>query len=61
MNGASLLVLGLGVAVAVTLLATYLRLTSGVRMRRRLRRTHDPIVSKARQPSIQLSVKTPKE
>ena len=42
----------------VVLLAT--RFSSNARMRRRLRKTRGRIVSKARQPTVKFSAKTPR-
>jgi len=49
------------VSAALLLLMAGLRLTSGARLRRRLRKTHSRVVSKAKGPSVQLSVRPPKE
>ena len=44
-------------AVAVVLLT---QLSAGARLRRRLRKTRSPVVSKSRRPAVKFSVKTPK-
>jgi hypothetical protein len=49
----------IAVAGIVVLVAT--RLSSNARMRRRIRKTRGRIVSKARQPAVKFSVKTPPE
>jgi hypothetical protein len=54
--------LGIVAAIAMALLLFFsLKVWPNARMRRRLRRTRDPIVSKSRQPSVKFSVKPPKE
>jgi hypothetical protein len=56
----SALAWGIVGAIVIALLALMvMRITSPARLRRRLRKTRDPIVSKARQPSVKFSVKTP--
>ncbi len=50
-----------GVLLALLVFLTGFRLSSGARLRRRLRRTHSRVVSKAKGPSVQLSVRPPKE
>jgi hypothetical protein len=42
----------------IALLAIGSRLTSSARVRRRLRKTHRRLVSKASRPSVQFNVKT---
>jgi hypothetical protein len=49
-----------GVFFIALLALAGLRLSSGARMRRRLRRVHSRVVSKSKGPSVQLSVKPPK-
>jgi hypothetical protein len=51
----------LGMVAVVGLLGLFLNLSPNARLRRRLRRTHSRIISKAQQPSVKLSVKTPKD
>lgn len=50
-----------GVVTVAILFVLAFRLSPRARLRRRLKKTHSRIVSKARRPSVQLSVKTPKE
>jgi hypothetical protein len=49
-------------AVALSvLLASVFRLSPEARLRRRLKKTHNRIVSKSERPSVKFSVKLPKE
>jgi hypothetical protein len=61
MHGESL-IWGLAAVAAIVLLAViYARISRNARLRRRLRRTHGRIVSKAQRPTVKFSVKPPKE
>ena len=46
---------------SVILVVLAVRFSSRARLRRRLRKTHGRVVSRARRPSVQLNVKTPEE
>jgi hypothetical protein len=61
MRGEYLIWLALGLAMGLVLWTSLTRFSPGARLRRRLRKTHSRIVSKARQPSVKFSVKPPKE
>ena len=50
-----------GVIVAVFALTLFFKIYPQARLRRRLRKTRNRIVSKSRGPSIKFSVKPPKE
>jgi hypothetical protein len=49
------------VGVALLMVVGMVRFSPAARLRRRLRKTHNRIVSKGHQPSVRLSVKVPKE
>jgi hypothetical protein len=49
------------VAAVILLWAAFSRFSPSARLRRRLRRTHSRIISRAQRPSVKLSVKPPKE
>jgi hypothetical protein len=51
----------LGMIAVVLLLGLFLSLSPNARLRRRLRKTHSRIISKAPRPSVKLSVKPPKD
>jgi hypothetical protein len=61
MNGDRMTWVVIGLILVAFGLVAVSRLAPNARLRRRLRKTHSRIVSKARQPSVQLNVKPPKE
>jgi hypothetical protein len=61
MHLTSWICIAVALAGIVLLLLFLPRLTPTARLRRRLRKTHGRIVSKARGPTVKFSVKTPKE
>ena len=61
MRGDFIIWLGLGMLTVLLVAVMLIRFNPGARLRRRLRKTHSRIISKARQPTVKFSVKTPKE
>ena len=61
MRGDIVFWLAVGVALVLLVGTMLIGFNPTARLRRRLRKTHSRIVSKARQPTVKFSVKTPKE
>jgi len=56
------LIAGLIALVALCVLGLFFsQLSSGARLRRRRRKSHSPLVSKARRPTVRFSVRPPKD